>query len=127
MPVRVAHQRIENHHVAERLIELVAQLLQFGGDLGKFHLWKAAVDRHKRMIDVREKFAGAAQRPLPLRQLVGDVVQPHRLGDLRGVKLGIRLIAGVDRAGAAALVEHDLSPDAPPAFSQISVGGELGR
>ena len=34
VPVRVAHQRVEDHHVAERLVELVAQLLQFGGDLG---------------------------------------------------------------------------------------------
>ena len=127
MPVRVAHQSIEYHHVAERLIELVAQLLQFGGDLGKFLLREAAVNRHEGMVDVREKFAGAAQRSLPFRQTVGDVVQPHRLGDLGCVKLGIRLVAGVRRTGTAALVEQDLSADAPPAFAQISVGGELGR
>ena len=47
MPVRVADQGIENHHVTERLVELVAQLLQFGGDLGKFHLRETAVDRHE--------------------------------------------------------------------------------
>ena len=103
MPVGVADQRIENHHVAERLIELVAQLLQFGGDLSQFLLREAAVDRHERMIDVREKLAGAAQRSLPFRQLVGDMVHPHRFGDLGGVKFGIRLVAGVRSAGTAAL------------------------
>ena len=127
MPVRVADQSIEDHHVAERLVELVAQLLQFGGDLGKFHLRKTAVDRHKGMVDVREKLAGAAQRALPFRQLVGGVVQPHCLGYLRCVKLGIRLIAGVRRAGTAALVEQDLSVDPPPALAQIPVSGELRR
>ena len=127
VPVRVAHQRVEDHHVAERLVELVAQLLQFGGDLGKFLLRETAVDRHERMADVREKLAGAAQRALPLRQLVGDVVQPHCLGYLRCVKLGIRLVAGVRRAGTAALVEQDLSTDSPPALAQVSVGGELRR
>ena len=38
VPVRVADQRVENHHVAEWLIELVAQLLQLGGDFGEFLL-----------------------------------------------------------------------------------------
>lgn len=79
------------------------------------------------MVDVREKFAGAAQRSLPFRQFVRDVVQPHGLGDLGGVNFGIRLVAGVRRAGTAALVEHDLSADAPPALAQVAVGGELGR
>ena len=125
--VGVAHQRIENHHVAERLIELVTQLLQFGGDLSQFLFRETAVDRHKRMVDVREKLAGAAQRSLPFRQLVVDVIQPHGLGDLGCVKFGIRLVAGVRSAGTAALVKHDLSADAPPAFTQIPVGGELRR
>ena len=127
VPVGVAHQRVENHHVAERLIEFVAQLLQFGGDLSQFLFRETAVARHKRMIDVREKLAGAAQRALPFRQLVGDVVQPHRFGDLGGVKFRIRLVAGVRSAGTAALVEHDLSADTPPTFAQVPVGGELGR
>ena len=86
MPVGVAHQRIENHHIAERLIEFVAQLLQFSGNLSQFFLRETAVDRHEGMINVREKFAGAAQRALPFRQLVGNVVQSHRFGDLRCVK-----------------------------------------
>ena len=47
VPVRVAHQRIENHHVAERLIEFVAQFLQFGGDLSQFLFRETAVDRHE--------------------------------------------------------------------------------
>ena len=127
MPVRVADQRIEDHHVAERLIELIAQLFQFSGDFGKFHLRKTAVDRHEGMVDIRKKFAGAAQRALPFRQLVRDVVQPHGLGNLGGVKFGIRLVAGVCCAGTAALVEHDLPADAPPAFAQIPVGGEFRR
>ena len=127
MPVRVADQRIKDHHVAERLIELVAHLLQFGGDLGKFLLRKASVDRHEGVVDICEKFAGAAQRAFPFCQLVADVVQPHCFGDLGCVKLGIRLVAGVRRAGTAALVEQDLSADAPPALAQVSVGGELRR
>ena len=127
VPVGVADQRIEDHHVAERLIEFVAQLFQFGGDLGKFLFREAAVDRHERMIDIREKFAGAAQRSLPFRQFVGDMVQPHGLGNRGGVKLGIRLVAGVRSAGTAAFVKHDLSADAPPAFTQIPVGGEFRR
>lgn len=125
--VGVAHQRVENHHVAERLIKLVAELLQFGGDLGQFFFRETAVDRHEGMINVREKFAGTAQRPLPFRQLVSDVVQPHGLGNLGSVKFGIRLVAGVRPAGTAALVEHDLSADTPPAFAQVAVGGEFGR
>ena len=44
MPVRVADQRIEDHHVAERLVELVAQLLQFGGDFSQFLFRETAVD-----------------------------------------------------------------------------------
>ena len=127
MPVRIADQRIENHHIAERLIEFVAQLLQFGGDLSQFLFREAAVDRHERMVDVREKLAGAAQRSLPFRQLVGDVVQPHRFGDLGGVKFRIRLVAGVRSAGTAAFVKHDLPANAPPAFAQIPVGGEFRR
>ena len=67
VPVGVAHQRIENHHVAERLVELVAHTFQFSGDLGEFLLREAAVDRHKGMVNVREKLARAAQSPLPLR------------------------------------------------------------
>ena len=54
VPVGVAHQRVEDHHVAERLIELVAHALQLGGDPGKFFVREAAVDRHERMVDVRE-------------------------------------------------------------------------
>ena len=81
VPVGVADQRIENHHVAERLIELVAQLLQFGGDLSQFLFRETAVDRHERMVDVREKLTGAAQCALPFRQLVGDMIQSHLLGD----------------------------------------------
>ena len=127
MSVGVAHQGIEDHHVAERLIELVAQLLQFGGDLGKFLLREAAVDRHEGLVDVRKKFAGAAQRAFPFCQLVGDVGKPHGLGDLGRVKLRIRLVAGVRRTGTAALVKHDLSADVPPALAQVSVGGKLGR
>ena len=127
VPVDVADQRIENHHVAERLIEFVAQLLQFGGNLSQFFLRETAVNRHKRMVDVREKLTGAAQRSLPFRQLVGDMVQPHGLGDLGGVKFGIRLVAGVRSAGTAAFVKHDLSPDAPPALAQVAVGGEFRR
>ena len=127
VPVRVADQRVEDHHVAERLIELVAHLFQFGGDLGKFLLREAAVDRHEGMVNVREKLTGAAQRTLPFRQLVRNVVQSHRLGDLGCVKFRIRLVTGVCRTGTAALVEHDSPTDAPPAFAQVSVGGELGR
>ena len=127
MPVGVAHQRVEDHHVAERLIEFVAHLLQFGGDLSQFFLRKTAVDRHERMVDVGEKFAGAAQRALPVRQPVGDRVQSHRLGDLGCIKFRIRLVTGVRRAGTAALVEQDLSADAPPALAQVPVGGELRR
>ena len=127
MPVGVAHQRVEDHHVAERLIELVAQLLQFVSDLGKFLLREAAVNRHKGMVDVREKFAGAAQRSLPFRQFVGNVVQSHCLGDLGCVELRIRLVAGVRRAGTAAFVEQDLPADTPPALAQVPVGGELRR
>ena len=127
VPVGVAHQRVENHHVAERLIKLVAHAFQFGGDFSQFFLREAAVDRHERMVDVREKFTGAAQCALPFRQLVGDVVQPHGLGNLGCVKFRIRLVAGVRSAGTAALVEHDLSGDAPPAFAQVAVGGEFRR
>ena len=55
------------------------------------------------------------------------MLQLHHLGDPGSVKLGIRLVAGVRRAGTAALVEHDFPADAPPAFAQIAVGSELGR
>ena len=49
----------------------------------------------------------------------------HCFRNLRGVKLGIRLKAGVGRAGSPALIEHDLPVHTPPALRQHTVCGEL--
>ena len=49
----------------------------------------------------------------------------HGDGDLCGVKLRVWLVACVDRALRAALIEIHLTADAPPAFAEHSVGGKL--
>ena len=49
----------------------------------------------------------------------------HGGSNLRGVKLRVWLVACVDRALRAALIEIHLTADAPPAFAEHSVGGKL--
>ena len=49
----------------------------------------------------------------------------HGGSNLRGVKLRVWLVACVDRALRAALIEIHLTADAPPAFAEHSIGGKL--
>lgn len=125
VPVGIVDDGVEHDHIPQGLEVFRTQFL-----IKRLHGPEAAMGHqashgHEGHIPAGEQLAGRAKLALPPGQAVVDGVDAHGLGHLCGIVFGIRLEAGIGRAGGAALVQLYLAIDPAPALGQHAVGGQF--
>ena len=115
MSVRIADKRVKEENVRKTRIR------QRG-------LACHVASRRKIPIPIAcERRACRAKATLELREPIGNMIKPDRLGNLRGVEFGIRLKAGIRRAFHSSLEQDRRSAQTPPTFREHAVRRQLWR
>lgn len=125
VPVGIVDDGVEHDHIPQGLEVFRAHFI-----IKRLHGTETAVGHqashgHERHIPAGEQLAGRAKLALPFGQAVVNGVDAHGLGHLGGIVFGIRLEAGVGRAGGAAFVQLHLTVDPAPTLWQHAVGGQF--